>query len=1462
MRNRRNKKKTNKKIRTTRRFNRSKVCFFLVIILVALSFSLIRIIPKIFAETTASVTKDTDADFGQGSLSDVEISGSGSSAYVKLSGGGGVSWWDHDYIYRRRLTIENSSGSIVHEGYSVKIEFDDGTIPTAQDLYEESTAGTKGDDFRIVYVGGSEEELDRHIVEFSESNIEIWFSTQEDISAGGSSSDYYLYYKNSDAEDPLANLGNIYRMDCAGSKTQITFGSGNTNHGIATDGDYVYMSSGSQLTKITMDGTVIGTKTVALGGNSKGIAYSHGRIFGRQGENSIVAYDWDSETTSNISIPGDKPLLSGSSWDTSNLGSDPQGRILTLQYISGQPLVLRRYNVSGDNLVWEDDISLSGSFQGVDNHGISSDGHHLILISYNDGWRRWNLDDGSDEVSFSSTGNTQLHPSGMSNPTFTSYNWKTGETLIGDYDSREFWKYSAGRMNVSPEPAVSVGEEGGALSPSGTWTSPSDSNAIDLIWNGGWGDGSDDSTAFSATVDNVGTNSSITFQMRTASTKTNLSSATYKTIGIANSGTTFTKTKIDLDALGLATGSAGRYAQVKTTLTSANGVDNPHLDNFTINYLKDNTRPGTNASSVLMKKQAGGDDVTLESWVSGSSPYFSWSEGDDTQSGIKGYCLYLGKDPDGNPENDKGRLGTSPVSTAGTTCQFITSQTSIDFATSSYRGSPWLTSASGEYYLNVKAVDNVGNVYGGDSAQFGFYFDNTSPANPAGLSAPQGYQSSVDGITVFWSTSGVTAAADSHSQVKGYQYKIGSDGTWLGDSRTGLEDCNDLLTAGNYTLSSDYDSLTEGENTFYLRTWDNACNVSSEAVTAILKYSGNAPSEPRDLSVDPSTNTENSFSFSWNTPKTFMGQATGLAYCYSINSVPSISSCSWTSDTELPSDAYATQPGTNTFYVIAKDEAGNVNYGAYSSINFDANTSAPGIPRNTDVADISIKATSNWKLAISWEEPSDTGVGVDAYKIYRSSSATSCSSNFSSFKEIGTTGGTSYADTSLSQQDYYYCVKACDSANNCSAVSSTAIGYPDGKFTDAAMLTSGPTASLITTKRATVSWATDRDSDSKVAYGTSSGKYNSEEPSNSTQTTSHEINLTNLSPGTTYRYRAKWTDEDGNIGQSTERSFTTDPAPEIIDPKVTSVGISSATIQYTVKGATKVDILYGVTTSFGGVNEVMTSTSETTYTTTLDGLADGTKYYYKINTFDSEDDEYEGNTLTFDTLPRPRITNVRIQQARNTAQPTILVSWESNTEVSSIITYYPEGKPEEARDEVNVDPVSGEHKMVIEGVLPETNYILVVKGRDKAGNEASSDNQKVTTATDTRPPLISSLSVEGSNISSKDVNSSEASSSQLVVTWDTDEAATSQVEFGEGTGSNYSQKTQEDSNLTFNHLVVISNLTSSKVYHLRAVSADKAGNISESVDTVTVTPKAADNALDLVVGNLREMFGFLGGIGN
>ena len=890
--------------------------------------------------------------------------------------------------------------------------------------------------------------------------------------------------------------------------------------------------------------------------------------------------------------------------------------------------------------------------------------------------------------------------------------------------------------------------------------------------------------------------------------------------------------------------------------------DEPLLPNVTIGYTTDTTTPPTNATSPTMKRTTSGASVSSNGWTNDLAPYFSWTAGADNAggSGIKGYCLYLGTSSTGNPSSDKGFLGTSPVSTTGSACQFIVSTALIDFVTTSYRGGTWLTTSSSPYYLNIKAVDNSGNVYDGTSTQFQFRFDNTSPSNPSFISTPADYIST-ESATILWSSSGSDGPADSNSGVAGLQYRIGDSGTWYGDNHTGTEDNTDLLTNdGSYTTDVTYDFpvLVEGNNLIYFRTWDSAGNASSTYVSGSIKINTTAPSAPQSLAVTPSDATTNSYAFSWSAPSTYTGQSSGITYCYTVNTLPSASTCTFTSAgaTSLSADAFATQPGTNTFYLVAKDEAGNINYDVYTSVTFTYSGTAPGIPTNVDIADISIKASSSWKLAISWTAPTNVGAGVSSYKIYRSTTATSCSSSFSSFSYIGATAGTSYTDTSLSQTTYYYCIKACDSANSCSAVSDTVSKYPDGKYTSSAGLTSGPTVSSITTKKATITWSTDRTSDSKIQYGTSTGSYFTEEVSNSSQVTSHSITLTNLSAGTTYYYKTKWTDEDGNTGISSEKTFTTDPAPVIMKVSNTYIGIDSTIIQFTARGASKVKIYYGPTTAFGGLKEIATSTTETVYTVQLTGLSDDTEYFFKINTFDTESQEYENQINNFTTLPMPKISLATLHEAKGAATPTVLVTWDTNTAVSSIVTYYPKSDPGKTRDEIDVNLKSGAHTMFVRNLIPNSDYLFIISGRDKIGTEAKSEQISFTTSTDTRSPQISSLTIESGNTPPVG-RAGEVTIAQLIVAWNTDEPSTSQVEYGEGTGTTYNQKTQEDQSLTFNHLVVISGLTPSKVYHLRALSKDKAANLGNSIDTVTITPKAVDNALDLVISNLREAFGFL-----
>ena len=891
----------------------------------------------------------------------------------------------------------------------------------------------------------------------------------------------------------------------------------------------------------------------------------------------------------------------------------------------------------------------------------------------------------------------------------------------------------------------------------------------------------------------------------------------WTTSGAISLGNTASEVNDNIDTFPV--GSSGIMWQA---ILDGDGTQEVTLNSVSIGALEDTTVPNAPSSVTALSAASDGTSITTDTWYGHTAPHFSWSGASDSGgSGIEGYFVYFGTDNTADPQT-AGNFQAGNSYTAGS-----------------------LVSGS-TYYLRIKAKDraqNVSTIYAG----FIYKLDSSAPTNPSLISvSPAGY-SSTNSFTFSWPSSGDGSATDVGSGIAGYQYKTGASS---GD----LSDWSETIVTNTITIADA--AYQEGSNTFFLRSIDNGGSVASGSVQVNFYYAGDGPSAPRFLTANPSSNTTNSFAFSWQAPTTHSGDASTLTYCYTVNTLPSLNACNFTSAgaTSLSADSFATQQGDNTFYVVAKNAVANggaINYANYATATFTADTDAPGIPGNFEISDVSAKSSSSWKLALSWEAPEDIGSGIASYEVFRSTDGTT-------FEEVASTTGIAYVDTGLEQELTYYKVRACDSVNNCGAYTEIAELLPTGKFTEPAALSSGPESSKVTTKKATVSWTTDRASDSKVAYGTSAGSYFSEEASNSEQKTDHVINLTNLIPGTTYYYQAKWTDEDGNLGVSDEKTFVTEPSPVVTDPKVKVVGLSSVTLEYTISGASKVKIYYGETSAFGAFKEVSTSTTETTYTTTIEDLKDGAKYFYKINTVDSEASEYEGNTLSFETLPRPRVSSVRVQQVKGTAQPTILVVWSTNTEVSSIITYYPESNPGAAKDQVNVALVRGEHKMIITNLSANTPYTMYIKGRDKAGNETQSDPQRVTTATDTRPPLISNLKVEGTAIQANSANGQ--ASAQLVVSWDTDEPSTSQVEYGEGTGATYALKTQEDANLTTNHLVVISGLTPSKVYHVRAGSKDEQNNIGNSVDTVVITPKSTESALNLVIGSLQQVFGFLGGL--
>ena len=162
-----------------------------------------------------------------------------------------------------------------------------------------------------------------------------------------------------------------------------------------------------------------------------------------------------------------------------------------------------------------------------------------------------------------------------------------------------------------------------------------------------------------------------------------------------------------------------------------------------------------------------------------------------------------------------------------------------------------------------------------------------------------------------------------------------------------------------------------------------------------------------------------------------------------------------------------------------------------------------------------------------------------------------------------------------------------------------------------------------------------------------------------------------------------------------------------------------------------------------------------------------------------------------------------------------------------------------------------EHSITIEGLEDDSIYEVTAVSRDSLGNQATSDKQNFKTALDTRAPKISNLRVE---VSIRGVGSEARG--QLVVSWKTDEPATSQVSYSKGgSGDTYSSNTSEDAALLTEHVVVISDLDTSQVYHLKTVSRDKAGNTGASDDRSAIIGQPSDSVVDIILGTLEKIFG-------
>lgn len=481
------------------------------------------------------------------------------------------------------------------------------------------------------------------------------------------------------------------------------------------------------------------------------------------------------------------------------------------------------------------------------------------------------------------------------------------------------------------------------------------------------------------------------------------------------------------------------------------------------------------------------------------------------------------------------------------------------------------------------------------------------------------------------------------------------------------------------------------------------------------------------------------------------------------------------------------------------------------------------------ISNVQISNITETSATITWntDEPSDSTVN---YGTTTSLGSTESDGTLTTSHSVTLNGLTANTEANTT---YFFEVQSTDASNNEATDDNGGNYYQFTTTDDTAPIISNVQVTNITENSATISWTTDEASDSTVNFGTSTSLGETE--SDGTMTTNHSINITGLAAlaeaqtNTTYFFEVRSEDASGNEAvddnSGTYYQFTTtdETAPVISNVQISNITETSATVTWTTDEASDSTVNFGTTTSLGSTESDGTMT--TNHSVNLSGLSPNTQYFLEVQSEDASNnqatDDNSGSYYSFTTdeeadTQEPNITNVQVS---NITENSATITWDTDEPSNSTVNY---GTTTSLGETESDGTLTTNHSVNITGLAAlagtqaNTTYFFEVRSEDVSGNEAIDDNSGTYyqfTTTDETAPIISNVQI--SNITE----------TSATVTWDTDEASDSTVNYGTSTSLG---STESDGTMTTSHSINLSSLSSGTTYFLEVVSTD--GSANEATD--------------------------------
>lgn len=451
----------------------------------------------------------------------------------------------------------------------------------------------------------------------------------------------------------------------------------------------------------------------------------------------------------------------------------------------------------------------------------------------------------------------------------------------------------------------------------------------------------------------------------------------------------------------------------------------------------------------------------------------------------------------------------------------------------------------------------------------------------------------------------------------------------------------------------------------------------------------------------------------------------------------------------------------------------------------------------------------------------------------------------------------------------------------------------------------------VTEDSLTVTWETDKDSDSVVNYGLQPdlGIVRIPVPDK----TVHSITLENLEAGRVYYFRVISSDEDGNQGISAdykvqmtgtpqigdgegqgESSDPSTPTPtpveeiieqinEITDPEqlqeilqetieaiqgitddLTIIGpptvipeTTTALVRWTTDREATSEVQFSPSASFNGASyaysQASTGGATTEHEIRIIGLEPYTEYSFKVLSTDGSGITGESKNYTFLTKASlPEIRNLRVLKVEENAAT---LAWDTTVPAKALIEF--QDQTTGAQNSVGRPTLATSHQMRLADLTLGTRYVAFVISENSGGDRVRSQPIQFITVRDIAPPIISNVTNESTLFPGGE------SRIQTIVEWVSDEPAYCLMTYREGVAGGTEPTVREKERVEYNtkHVEVVVDFAPATVYQFWLNCEDEAGNKTQSENFVLFTPIQEKNIIDLILENFQSTFGWVKNIG-